>query len=125
MKIYAFCFLFLASLASGQQAAPSGDVNSLYKSGNGFLRVCGSRDAMPSDPVDAYALGVCDGYVIGVVTGAGLKAGTYCLGPAVTNSQTFNIVLKFMKDNPAQTDRRTDLLIVDAMKAAFPCPANK
>jgi len=30
-----------------------------------------------------------------------------------------------MKDNPAQTDRRTHLLIVDAMKAAFACPVSK
>jgi hypothetical protein len=123
MKMYSLCFLFLASLTCAQQT--SGDVHSLFKSGNGFLRECGSPDAMPSNLSDAYTHGVCEGYVTGVATGAGMKAGTFCLGPAVTNSQTFNVVLKFMRDNPAQTERPTHLLIVDAMKAAFPCPANK
>lgn len=64
----------------------------------------------------------CLGYIIGVADSNVLSI---CApgGPGgVTKGQFLSIVKKYFNDNPAQLHRDADVLVLDALKKAFPCP---
>ena len=45
----------------------------------------------------------------------------FCTADAVTLGQTKNVVLKYMRDNPAETHQRAAKLVLAAMIRSFPC----
>ncbi len=65
------------------------------------------------------------GYTIGV---ADSNSFLICApgGPGgVTQGQFTDIVKKYLNDNPAQLHRDADVLVLDALTQAFPCPKKK
>jgi hypothetical protein len=113
--------LFALVSATGQQAPPG----NFASSGNAFLRVC-----EPDSGTTSHIHTTCMAYIIGVSDGAEMMGENfhqipYCPGPDVENGQTYRIVVKYIKGHPDKTDLQTRTLIVDALKAAFPCPTTK
>ena len=69
--------------------------------------------------VPSYVSGLFDGYVAGVVdAGDGL---VFCTGSGVTAGQNSAVVAKYINNNPEKWNKNADLLVVDALKKAFPC----
>ena len=119
---YLIALILLGSLVAFAQTASSpqsDELSSIPKSGNGFLRECGG-DAVP----DAV-FGFCHGYMFGVWEMFALnQAGKHhlCIPVGVTYGQEYNIVVKFIRDNPKFAQAATANLIPMAIMDAFPCP---
>ncbi len=120
-----FCLLLIAASAAGHRvSAASPDVDFAI-SGNAFLRVC-----EPARQESHLVHITCMAYVTGVGDGADMMGERfheppYCPGPDVENGQKYRVVVKYIKDHPERTDLETCVLIVDALRAAFPCHAIK
>jgi hypothetical protein len=96
-------------------------------SGNDFLRVC-EKDDSPT-----VTKGVCLGYVNGVLDGVDLAVGIgaaahhvqpkgLCLPSESTMGQKYRVVVKYMNDHPEKTHLPTNVLVLEAITEAFPCP---
>ena len=109
-------FLLLATLLSGTCWAQS-----IMDSGNAFLSNCSKKDAMGLVCI-SYVSGVTDGIMFGQVKpdGSGID---FCVPQGATREQVFDVVMKFLRDNPAHRDLATVALIQWALKDAFPCTA--
>jgi hypothetical protein len=46
----------------------------------------------------------------------------HCMRENVTFGQSGDIVCKYLTENPAERDKKAALLVMDALRAAFPCP---
>ena len=88
-------------------------------SGNAFLRVCGKASMTDNE------FGYCHGYVYGVTemfAVGTLGKHVFCEPNKVTRGQEYDIVVKFIRDNPKLAHAATANLIQWAMIDAFPCP---
>jgi hypothetical protein len=72
-----------------------------------------------------FSDGFCMGYIIGVADNRSF----YICAPGgsggVTQGQFTDIVKKYLNDNPAQLHKDADVLVLDALTQAFPCPKQK
>jgi hypothetical protein len=87
--------------------------------GNGLLQACTSDVVLDEM--------VCFGYVQGVIDTLAYydpaAAQSICTPyPSVTKGQEEEIVVKYLKENPATRHLDSPKLIDDAMHGAFPCP---
>jgi hypothetical protein len=76
----------------------------------------------------------CIGYVKGVMHGLWLEHGAaeaqtgrtiskpYCDANDAENGQIVRIVLKYIRDHPADANKPTALLIMRALAEVYPCP---
>jgi hypothetical protein len=106
-------------------------------SGNAFLRLCSAAEKgqLSGDSDEQVNIMACVGYVKGVMHGMWLERGAaeaqtgrtiskpYCHANDVENGQIVRIVLKYIRDNPADANKPTALLIVRALAKAYPCPS--
>jgi hypothetical protein len=69
--------------------------------------------------------GFCMGYIIGVADNNSYKICAPGGQGGVTQGQFRDIVKKYLNDNPAQLHRDADILVLNALQQAFPCPENK
>lgn len=104
-------------------------------SGNAFLRVCGvfDKDTDKIPTTEAESVFRCLGYVGGFMSGVGseqrfAEAATgrkvpaaFCVQNGVEEVQTIRIVLKYVRDNPADAHLSTPALIIAALRKAYPC----
>jgi hypothetical protein len=76
-------------------------------------------------------LGYIGGFMSGVVyeqrfaeaaTGRKVPA-AFCVSNGVEEIQTIRIVLKYIRDNPADAHLSTAGLIIDALRKPYPCPS--
>lgn len=66
-----------------------------------------------------FKSGLFNGYVSGVVdTGNDIL---FCTPEGVTAGQYTAVVIKYMKDNPEKWNQGASVLVIEALKAAFPC----
>lgn len=66
-----------------------------------------------------FEAGLFKGYVGGVVdTGDGIL---FCTTSKVTRGQNSAVVAKYIKNNPEKWNQPAQNLVIEAMKAAFPC----
>lgn len=108
-------------------------------SGNAFVRICSviENDKNLSEREFGQLMN-CLGYVSGfadgveheaMYTNSRAKRATqgasvpFCIPDEVENGQLIRIVLKYIRDNPAQEHKPTPLLIVAALELSFPCPS--
>jgi|SRR5579872_1744554 len=105
-------------------------------SGNVFLRLCSAveKGKLSGDSGEALNTMACIGYVKGVMHGASLEHGVaeaqtnrtipkpYCDANDIENGQIVRIVLKYIRDNPADANKPTALLVMRALAKAYPCP---
>ncbi len=71
---------------------------------------------------NGFSDGFCMGYVIGVADSNSLIICSPGGPGGVTQGQYTDIVKKYLNENPAQLHRDADVLVLDALKKAFPCP---
>jgi len=64
--------------------------------------------------------GIYQGYVKGV-TDAYYEAGLFCNPNGVTNLQAFDIVGKYLKDNPETRHKNAPSLVYKSLTDAYPC----
>ena len=104
-------------------------------SGNAFLRVCSvfdnNTDKLPATEAENVfrCLGYVGGFTSGVVheqrfeeaaTGRKVPA-AFCIQDSVEEVQMIRIVLKYIRDNPADAHLSTPALIIAALRKAYPC----
>jgi Rap1a immunity proteins len=104
-------------------------------SGSAFLRLCSVADKENKTSTDYGQMLGCGGYVAGFGHGvayekkfAEAKTGRkvpapYCLPDTVEDGQVIHVVLKYIRDNPADANEPTAALIMDALAKSYPCPS--
>jgi hypothetical protein len=103
-------FLIISSLV----AASSAFSQVQFNRGNDLKQVCEQKDNL-------FSAGFCLGYVIGVSDSLDYQV---CApgGPGgVTQGQFRDIVVKYLSDNPSQLHLHADILVLTALRQAFPC----
>lgn len=128
--LWLFVPLFLLAIPLSAQEFPE-------DSGNAFLRLCSGAEKgqLNDDSDEQLNIMACIGYVKGVIHGMWLECGAaeaqtgrtiskpYCQANDVENGQIVRIVLKYIRDNPADANKPTALLIIRALAKAYPCPS--
>jgi hypothetical protein len=98
---------------------PSARPNADLVEGNGLLEACTSRQAVPG--------AMCIGYIRGVIDGENLmgtalnKKPFVCLSEGVTLGQVEEVVVKYLRENPAERNKPSAGLIGIAAASAWPC----
>jgi hypothetical protein len=113
---FAVSVLLLAAVPSPAWAATSG--NDLYEKCNPVSRNDSSLIAI------GYCLGFIEatvsvGEVLLVAADARIKV---CRPPSANVGQAAELVVKYLKDNPAERPRPAAVLVVKALQQAWPCP---
>jgi hypothetical protein len=83
----------------------------LAMSGNDLLAVCQSGG------------GEAWGYCIGYVTGITETSSSICVPPETIRAQGRDIVLQYLKNHPETRQLKAADLVLNALKAAWPCPS--
>jgi hypothetical protein len=66
--------------------------------------------------------GFCNGYIQGVVDASeGRERSYFCLSEKVMSSQARDVVINWLRDNPAERHNPAAWLVTVAMMDAFPC----
>ena len=86
--------------------------------GNRLKEFC---DDYSSDRFGLYGA-TCSGYVNGVAD-ALASTSLFCFPEGVEREQSILVVKKYLSDNPGKLHLEADILVVEALGAAFPCPA--
>jgi hypothetical protein len=108
--------LALATGAASAQPAPAG--YNTFNSGNDLLENCNHRGS------GDYDSGACTGYIVGVVdTLAFIPGSGFCMPLHVTKGQVADIVIKRLRDNPADRHYIAAATASAALRDAFPCAA--
>jgi len=87
--------------------------------GNQLLEYCESKDA--------FAQGLCDGYITGASDIESMEGSAFpdrrrsCTPNTVTNGQMTDVVVKYLKDHPEERHMLAAVLVVEAVTKAFPC----
>jgi hypothetical protein len=128
-------FVTVMVLCSGVFAQKA-DVVSFTGSGNAFLRDCSAAEKEATTQAELAASIGCTMFVAGVVRGVEFGSGVtrvkakqttlpqeFCRPDDTENGQLVRIVLKFIRENPEKANEETALLVMYAMRNAFPCPA--
>jgi hypothetical protein len=108
-------------------------------SGNAFLRICSvvekvadNKDQTAAEFGDVMG---CLGWVRGFTTGVAYEASfakaktkqnasaPFCIPEDVENGQIVLVVLKYIHDNPADSNQPTVIVIKNALGKAYPCPS--
>ena len=126
MKILWLLLLSLASSSFALSETP-------YESGNAFLRVCSAVDTKNPNPLEMANNIGCASYVSGYIDGltngieySEAKTGQkipklFCLPAEIEAGQTIRILLKYIRDNPAEDHELTAILLIFSLKKAYPC----
>ena len=90
-----------------------------FQNGNTFYQEC-----QPSS--DYINSAICMGYVEGVtdtfiVLTAVQKKKIVCMSSDVSARQSFDIVLKYLADHPETRNMEAEVIVMMALKNAFPC----
>lgn len=91
--------------------------------GNKLLELCRSEDAN-------FANGYCAGYLASHAEAVSIMrhffgSRFYCTPEEVTLSQAKEIVVSYLKNNPAQRHELAWFLVGEALGEAFPCPQDE
>lgn len=106
-------------------------------SGNAYLRECSVIEKDMNDLTQpdmkylfsciAYTEGVLDGIqaedAFQKVTAGKSQTAPFCVPDAADNGQIIRITLKYIRNNPEEAHQRTAVLILEALREAFPCVA--
>lgn len=111
--------LLAAALTAAAPDAPEAPrAYALMMTGNELLRLCRGVEAEVTS---------CIGYIEGVADAANVarsvknSQGFYCPGPGVDAGQMLDVVVKWLVENPARRDNNASLLVMVALRGAFPC----
>ena len=119
------CIILSTLLALPQPSYASTDGNSLQTGCNAAIRYWDLPDSLSSG--DYVSSAMCVGLVRGVMDASigyelSVKPRLLCIPPnTVTTSQAVRIVAKHLNDHPEKLHLPDTPLIIEALKAAFPC----
>jgi Rap1a immunity proteins len=95
--------------------------------GNQLQEICQTAVALEQrrdkTPLNYFKTGLCLGYVtavarLGKAVAPGLE---FCTPDNITPGQAVRVLLKFLADHPADTNRSAELLTIAAFHIAWPC----
>lgn len=111
------------AIATAPPAIAQGDNQVLvYRNGNTLFYECTSDVKAFQTLCSSYILGVTDTYLtLSKNVGFGSQ---YCLRPSVVAGQLQDVVTKYLVANPSARDEPAPVLIVRALREAFPCQAD-
>jgi|SRR5271157_316949 len=113
------CVFVLSALLASQQTAPQSLAVDIVSSGNNFISRC---DPAP----DAWIDGFCRGYIAGLAEpGPLLTFAPNCPPKGATYGQDYLIVVKYIRNHPEELHKETNILALEALREAFPCPPAK
>lgn len=110
-------------LACGAWAQSSEIKNTLFLSGNDLYQRC----TTPMNASDGLAnFGFCRGYIYGyfdsILTRLAEDGGSACLKSGVTNTQVVDVVVQYLRDNPATRHEPADFAVLKAVATLVePC----
>jgi hypothetical protein len=103
------------SLSASQALALPSQYSRHGWTGNDVLEACAST----TNNVEST---LCTGYVIGSIEALEFALPhLFCPGKYVTNGQTIDVVVKFLRQFPEKRDNDAPLIIAGALEEAFPC----
>lgn len=119
MKRLYFFLVLLASPAVAQSIS----------TGNEFLENCAvmEKQVEKLNVAELGNLDYCDGYINGFIQGVLSSGGTSygrslrCVPTSVTTSQLGRIVLKYIREHPAESHKHVTWQITMALSSAYPC----
>ena len=138
MKIILLVTLCCGSFVSAQEPEET-----LYESGNAFVRFCTAADRVSdmkgSTNSDIQHTLNCSLYVLGIVHALEFEVAysegktgkkpvqPFCVPDEVENGQLVKVVLKYIRAHPEEAHRHGGLLAMLALGEAYPypCPASK
>jgi len=104
---------------------------SAQATGTRLLRMCQAAekhfDKQTITNDEAIFAGFCVGFISGVeeadarINGQGKAPGGVCLPATAGAEQMVRVVLKWMREHPDKLNLSGEEVVVDALKAAFPC----
>jgi hypothetical protein len=100
----------------------------IWKSGNIFLSTCAIEADKTTEELTMAQLNATSDwvpYLRGLDDGISLVGAPYCEPDRVTNGQSEQIVVKFIRDHPERAHWNTGLLFLAAMEKAYPCLRKK
>lgn len=144
MKRILLFALLLASVSSirvfsarGVQGSPDdGNIILFGPTGTDLLKYCSDvgtlrvGEAVPALQLADVAkhVAMCSGYIAGVNDAAvgygsevNFKKRLYCIPPKAEMDQLIRVVRKSLEDNPSQLHLPSSVLVVHALRDAFPC----
>jgi len=86
-------------------------------SGADLKKICTSYVDVPSNTSD----GICVGYVVGVMS-VMEYINALCLPARSSHAQATLVVQKYLSDHPEKLHLDAEVLVIDAIQEAFPCP---
>lgn len=116
---------------------PPGAVHSQSVTGNQLLDNCSGSGIERTAYCLGYLSGVNEGLRLGVILPLLAEGGSTadelnahanaylltCIPDNVTNQQNMDIVTRYLQDNPSTRHQPAHVLVIMAMREAFPCPA--
>ena len=111
-----------ASFVVAQAVTPQAPAAATGTSGNQLFDWCGHRDGGPLDVL-------CLGYINGVMDGIGVTEAAhntthfYCVPQGVTNNQSRDVVIAYLRDHPNLRHLAAYVLVLQSLRVAFPCQA--
>jgi hypothetical protein len=92
--------------------------------GDGFYAMCNEG---PNTEPDSWRRPLCIAYIKGLNDMAGYlkpssKAGLACVPPSATLDQFLDILVQYLRDNPARRQELTAELMWEAAAKSYPCP---
>src|SRR4051794_4879721 len=86
--------------------------------GDELLKYCG-------DPAESFGRGVCHGYILGIASvlseGNSIGGHKACIPRAVNQGKIVDTSVRYIKDNAANSQYTTAVLIAKSLERSFPC----
>jgi hypothetical protein len=114
--------LLIAALVSAP--AQAGEKEKSVWTGNNLINAC-RESTTGSTKTSAFEQGICLGTVAGLMgVGRHLKPElSFCPPPNASFAQATRVLVKYMDANPEQLHKTLNVLIVNALQEAWPCPS--
>jgi hypothetical protein len=109
---------WLAAVLSSMAVLPAAAQNMSY--GNGFYAYCQDAREWAQLTCVAYVKGLHD--MAGFLWSSGRIRPEVCPPDGVVIAQYYDILSKFLRDNPDQRQKPTAALLWEAASKAYPCP---
>jgi len=91
--------------------------------GNGYLKACTETEPIHRAVCTQYTLGMTE--MLLALEAAHFVKPLFCAPDQVTGNQKRDILVKFLKDNPAIRHAATPRLLIVALQQAYPCPPDR
>lgn len=78
------------------------------------------RDLKSCEPHASYSCGYSTGYISGI--DSSIRDILFCPANTTRNGQIYDVVQKFLENNPQRQNEGSFSLVIEALQKAWPCP---